>query len=747
MAINRVEGPMLLTNLDRQGIDLQFTTSNAPLLYLDFSNFKVSLLQNTQPTPYTFNVAGNGVIGNVVFEKNARITSQAQNQTLYIQANGTANVQVTNANIISGRVDGTVIGGINPREGTFTYLQSNAMATLFQANINNLSATRVPFTAANGSMLVDDASMYFDKTTGTLYLNSLQTTQQQVFSTLSGANIVLRTATVTQIPYFATNSYMLTSNAFTFTGYAGVASQANLLTTGNLSLTQINSGNILFIDGSDGNKVKGIPIAYDPGSGLRANTTVRFNDVVVFNNKITVANPDQDLQLSPLNGNVDVNGNFIGNVRYPVNDGDAVNKVYVDQRFIAVQSTSKRIFQGLNNTYVDASDDNFNTPNVSISVSGFQYAQFQTGFANILGLTIDEDNRISTHGGDIRLRPFPYDGSRVVIDSNSAITLPYGGISNRPALPNLGDFRFNVDIASVEWWDGTNWDSLVSNATMSTYTITPDGVSNTFTMPQEATSVSVMVNFNGVVQTPGVTYYCLGNQITFTSTPLVSDIIDIRFFTATISQATNPVKVDRMWTSIDTASVSNVVVAYSGTPQVAGGAGYKVGDVVTVIGGNAITIANIRITAVNTLTGNAVASLTVLNGGTYGGYGLATNPVTLAGGSGVGLQANLGYTVSSSLTVIDSWGITANVGYRGAKYTYVAKSKVNGYYETGDIHVVHDGVTTYPTFSGKASNLANSWLSWSTIITAQNVFQLAVRGNNAAYDTQIKFHATYFGDN
>jgi hypothetical protein len=39
MAIGRVAGPMLLSELDRQGIDLNFTTNSNTLAYLDFSNF------------------------------------------------------------------------------------------------------------------------------------------------------------------------------------------------------------------------------------------------------------------------------------------------------------------------------------------------------------------------------------------------------------------------------------------------------------------------------------------------------------------------------------------------------------------------------------------------------------------------------------------------------------------------------------------------------------------------------------
>jgi PKD repeat protein len=65
MAIGRVKGPSLESTLDRQGVDLQFTTSSEPLLYLDFSKFQAAINTNTLATTETFTVNGSGDIGNV----------------------------------------------------------------------------------------------------------------------------------------------------------------------------------------------------------------------------------------------------------------------------------------------------------------------------------------------------------------------------------------------------------------------------------------------------------------------------------------------------------------------------------------------------------------------------------------------------------------------------------------------------------------------------------------------------------
>ncbi len=65
MAIGRVAGPLLFSNLDRQGVDLQFSTDNAPLLYLDFANFRAAINANTLNTTDTFTVNGSSKLANI----------------------------------------------------------------------------------------------------------------------------------------------------------------------------------------------------------------------------------------------------------------------------------------------------------------------------------------------------------------------------------------------------------------------------------------------------------------------------------------------------------------------------------------------------------------------------------------------------------------------------------------------------------------------------------------------------------
>jgi hypothetical protein len=66
MAISRVPGYSLLSDLDRQGVDLQFTTNSLPLAYLDFANYRLGV--NTGAPQQTLEVVGNILVtGNNIY--------------------------------------------------------------------------------------------------------------------------------------------------------------------------------------------------------------------------------------------------------------------------------------------------------------------------------------------------------------------------------------------------------------------------------------------------------------------------------------------------------------------------------------------------------------------------------------------------------------------------------------------------------------------------------------------------------
>lgn len=97
MAIGRVSGSLLVSNLDRQGTDLQFTTLGRPLMYMDFSQFRVGL--NTNVISQTLTINGNLSTSNILLT-NSNI-STLSGETLYL--NGVMHFgNVGNVKILGG---------------------------------------------------------------------------------------------------------------------------------------------------------------------------------------------------------------------------------------------------------------------------------------------------------------------------------------------------------------------------------------------------------------------------------------------------------------------------------------------------------------------------------------------------------------------------------------------------------------------------------------------------------------------
>ena len=148
MAISRVPGYSLLSDLDRQGIDLQFTTNSLPLAYLDFANFRVGI--NTSSPQYPLDVNGNVQLSNITISNtsvrsnygtidfgnigNVKITGGTANYILY--TDGSGNLNWGNLNMLSG-LEGFTGNNITLGSNTAGKLSSNAVTLTTASTVTN----------------------------------------------------------------------------------------------------------------------------------------------------------------------------------------------------------------------------------------------------------------------------------------------------------------------------------------------------------------------------------------------------------------------------------------------------------------------------------------------------------------------------------------------------------------------------------------------------------------------------------
>lgn len=148
----------------------------------------------------------------------------------------------------------------------------------------------------------------------------------------------------------------------------------------------------------------------------------------------------------------------------------------------------------------------------------------------------------------------PYQTNVVVFTNATAVKLPTGDATARPN-GVAGYFRYNTSIASVEYYNGSDW--IPFNNQISNQRISPDGVSVDFTLNQTSTAEGLIVSINGTMQQPGISYTVSGTTITFAEIPNITDVIDIRYIA---SAGTTTLDYEIVDTGNITVGTSNVIV-------------------------------------------------------------------------------------------------------------------------------------------------------------------------------------------
>ena len=426
------------------------------------------------------------------------------------------------------------------RQGTDVYISSNGQ-TLFYWDVNNYrvginQSTPQQALDINGNILVANGHIY----TGTnlsydlgsqsnqwrrLFVGNIDAGNVNVNGTLTiGGNITITGNTTGGIIYadelYDSNHRVLTTNTtFTITGdVTGLGYYSNIL------LSIANTGVVSGLYGSAENIAQ--LVINSKGQILNASNVILTRVGNLYVNDTSLYTIASNLTLNSANGYIFASNNTITDLADPVNNQDAVTLSYLNSaisasgsQILSDDSSVHVIDNGVVPGVVVTTIDGNIVANIDANSADF-YVGVNVGTLSLYGNTI-------TSTGNIVIDP---QGTGIVkLSGTSAVGLPSGGDVTRPAYPEIGYTRFNVDRDSIETWDGNSWIGNGAEFTITSDIINPDGVSNVYTLTSNASSSGVLVNINGTIQQPVTAYNIVNNnQIQFTETPLTTDIIEVR---------------------------------------------------------------------------------------------------------------------------------------------------------------------------------------------------------------------------
>ena len=581
MAIGRVPGAALLGNLDRQGLDLGFTTNSDTLLQLDFTNFRLGV--NTTSPQEALSVTGNVLVttGNILTSANLSYdVGTATNQWRNIYAGNLYTSNITSTNIsgtlttaaqtnitslgtlsaltVSGNIiaessvvpTSNVAGNIGYADKWWSAVYANTInatslngtiLTAIQPNITNLGNITVDSISIGGNISitgnVTGADIVANNITANTITGTILTSIQPNITNLS--NITVDSITVDGNITILGNSnggiinadelyennvrVITTATTINVTGDATGSGNVS-----NLALTLANTGVTAGVYGSaDDEYADRIPkITVDSKGRITniANVTLTQVGNVTFTD--TTISTTANLTLAPANNYIFVGNSIISNVANPVGQQDAVTLNYLTSAISAAASSLTNGDSLL--SLIDDADsrleltlDSQLIANITANTSTF-YNTVNIGNISINGDTISSPGNIYLNAQNTGI---------VHIVGTDALSIPAGNSSARPLNPELGYIRFNTDSETLEYWTGTEW-TYPGAATITSETITPDGVNASYILSEESTPDALIVSINGTLQQPFTSYTMTGNLITFIETPQDTDIIEIRHIAA-----------------------------------------------------------------------------------------------------------------------------------------------------------------------------------------------------------------------
>ena len=401
-------------------------------------------------------------------------------------------------------------------------------------------------------------------------------------------------------------------------------------------------------------------VIYTDGNGNLA--WGQISDLDVSWGNITIA--DNTIQITNIDGNLTLAANGVGSVSTP-NDFYAAN-VYASNLTGNLNTSSGNVTANLTGnitgtfgSFSGNLDSSWLLGNVQGATGNFSNS-VNVGSNIVLGGTLTASanviaQKITSPTGDLHISAATDNPNNIIrFDSVSAFDIPSGTTDQRPPSPDYGYVRYNTDIGSIEWWGGSTW--VPGSNLISTQQIIPDGVSSIYTLNQSTVENGILVNINGTIQQAGAGAYSVsGNQITFAETPLVTDIIEIRFLASGVAALT-----------INFANIASNVSPSANVTYDLGSPNYRWRDLW--LSGNTINLGSASLSAV----GNTIQ---LPAGSTVGGINV---DVTAIDANIAAVNANV-EVVNANVAAANAAIITANTAMK----TYVDEGLADALFVAG----------------------------------------------------------------
>ena len=453
MAIGRVPGAALLPNLDRQGLDLQFTTSGNTLVYMDFANFYVGINEEIPTAPLTVRGDILAVDGNLYTSANLTYNIGSNSNwwnEIYVDHIYSGNINATYFS--SDSITGTLTTNAQPNITSLGNLISLAVDGNITTTGTIQTESILPFSNSSGT--IGDITLWYES----VYANTISS--QGIYGTI-----------LTQDQYNITNLGNINVESITVGGNislsgntsGGIINADELYDSGNRVLTEITNisvtgdatgtgiysniavtlANTGVVADTYGSNVGIAQITLDEKGRATSANTITLNRVGNINvNDTTITTVSGDIIVSSNIANVDVTGTVSATTVITTELYEAGNRALTDNSNLQITGdvVGYGTYSNINVELVDtgvvagiygSADDEYadRIPKITVDSKG--------RITNIANVTLTQvgnvtfiDNTISTLTSNITISP----GDGVVDVNNSYIVNLADPVSSQDAV-------------------------------------------------------------------------------------------------------------------------------------------------------------------------------------------------------------------------------------------------------------------------------------------------------------------------